>query len=84
MYAMLCRDAMTDLHMPGPTLYLYSDDDPLANAARLEALIAKRREGGADVRERRWAVSQHVGHLRCHPEQYKAAVLEFLQALPTK
>ena len=77
------RHAMTHPQLPGPSLYLYSDDDPLCDVAKLRSLISTRRLAGAAVAERRWAVSQHVGHLRRHPQEYKAAVLDFLRPLHT-
>ena len=48
---------------------------------RLAELVAARRQKGicAEVREVRWQVSEHVGHLRKHPEEYTAALLGFLK-----
>ena len=37
----------------------------------------------AEVRELRWRVSEHVGHLRKHPEEYTAALLGFLRSCTT-
>lgn len=61
------------------SLYLYSADDPLCLVDRLDALLAARRADGVDVAAVRWETSRHVGHLLCHPREYKAALLGFLQ-----
>ena len=47
--------------------------------------MAARRQKGicAEVREVRWQVSEHVGHLRKHPEEYTAALLGFLKSCTT-
>jgi pimeloyl-ACP methyl ester carboxylesterase len=74
---------MTSPRLALPTLYLYSRDDPLACAAKLDGLVAARRAAGADARAHCWPESPHVGHLRRHPEQYKRLVLEFLGSLHT-
>ena len=52
---------------------------------RLAELVAARRQKGtcAEVREVRWQVSEHVGHLRKHPEEYTAALLGFLKSCTT-
>jgi len=63
-----------------PELYVFSDDDPLCDARALAELIAARRRAGAAVRSKRFAVSEHVGHLRCHAAEYTAALAEFLAA----
>ena len=61
-----------------PECYLYSADDPLCEPGALEELQEVRRGLGIAVTSRRWEVSQHVGHLRCHPDQYTATVQRFL------
>ena len=44
-------------------------------------MAARRQQrASAEVREVRWQVSEHVGHLRKHPEEYTAALLGFLSA----
>lgn len=37
-----------------PQLFLYSADDPLADAARIDGLVEEKRRRGQDVRARRW------------------------------
>jgi hypothetical protein len=63
-----------------PELYLFSDDDPLCDAEALAELVEARRRAGAAVNAVRWPVSEHVGHFRCHPEAYEAALAAFLAA----
>ena len=52
-----------------------------AQAQKLAELIAARRQKGscAEVVARRWEVSEHVGHMRKHPEEYRKALLGFLK-----
>lgn len=72
---------MAGLQLGGRSLYLYSADDHLCDANKLEELIAARRAAGHAVRAHRWERSRHVGHLRHHPEQYRQLVLGFLEEL---
>ena len=58
---------------------------PPPSRRRLAELVAGRRQkrACAEVREVRWQVSEHVGHLRKHPEEYTAALLGFLRSCTT-
>ena len=58
---------------------------PPSSRHRLAELVAARRQkrACAKVRELRWQVSEHVGHLRKHPEEYTAALLGFLRSCTT-
>lgn len=70
---------MGDLQQLGQrSLYLYSADDPLCEAGKVDVLVAERRRAGHSVAAQRWAASQHVGHLRCHPGEYRRLVADFL------
>jgi bifunctional N-acetylglucosamine-1-phosphate-uridyltransferase/glucosamine-1-phosphate-acetyltransferase GlmU-like protein len=65
----------------GRSLYLYSADDPLCDAAKLDELVAARQQRyGVAVAAKKWQQSKHVGHLLCHTEEYTAEVLRFLRA----
>jgi hypothetical protein len=75
---------MQGMQLGSKTLYLYSADDPLCDAAKLDALVASRRQAGADVAATRWERSQHVGHLVKHYKEYSSALLGFLQSLPAQ
>ena len=84
--------AMREDELSAATLYLYSMDDPLCDGAELTKLIEERRalvEAAArtpdsnfhrakEVACKCWPVSEHVGHLRKHPDEYKEALLGFL------
>jgi bifunctional N-acetylglucosamine-1-phosphate-uridyltransferase/glucosamine-1-phosphate-acetyltransferase GlmU-like protein len=66
----------------GRSLYFYSADDPLCDAAKLDELVAARQQqyGVAAVVAKKWQQSKHVGHMLCHTEEYTAEVLRFLRA----
>ena len=78
------------------TLYLYSEDDPLCDYTLLQKLIETRQaaveKAGIDsqkenkfvVRSHCWKHSQHVGHLRCHPIEYKRLVFDFIEEITKK
>jgi hypothetical protein len=72
--------AMAGAPVRGGELYLFSDDDPLCDAEALAELVEARKRAGAAVKVVRWPVSEHVGHFRCHPEAYEAALAAFLAA----
>jgi hypothetical protein len=63
-----------------PQLYLYSGDDPLAQADAIDGLIASRRElfGEHLVWKRRWDSSPHCAHLLAHPKDYEGAIESFI------
>lgn len=65
-----------------PQLYLYADNDPLANVKYLEELIAYRRQQ-ISRKERIWSrkfvASSHCGHLKKYPTEYEQFVRGFLE-----
>jgi Eukaryotic protein of unknown function (DUF829) len=68
------------------TLYLYSEDDPLCDYSLLKNLIETRQaaaegDGSKVVKAHCWKSSQHVGHLRCHPKEYKCLVFDFIEEI---
>lgn len=73
---------MQDLRLGPRSLYVYSEDDPLCDAARLDQLIASKRAAGADVAALRWQRSRHVAHLLQHYKEYTAAPSDFLRGVP--
>ena len=66
-----------------PQLYLYSDDDPFADATHIHGLIQKRRQRstGVPVVEKCWTKSTHCAHLREHPEEYHQSIQEFINGV---
>uniref|UniRef100_A0A383WCI3 Transmembrane protein 53 n=1 Tax=Tetradesmus obliquus TaxID=3088 RepID=A0A383WCI3_TETOB len=75
--------SMRQLRMAGGRcLYLYSADDPLCDAAKLDELVAARKQQyGAAVAAKKWQHSKHVGHLLCHADEYTKEVLQFLSSV---
>jgi pimeloyl-ACP methyl ester carboxylesterase len=62
-----------------PVLLLHSEDDALSPAAFIRAFETElRRNGRTNVRRVCWQQSAHVAHLRRHPEEYTAAVRQWL------
>ena len=64
-----------------PFLFLYSRDDALCSAGKLDELVAEKRARGQDVAGRRWERSEHVAHFRHHRQEYAALLLHFLGGL---
>jgi hypothetical protein len=57
-----------------PHLFLYSSDDPLANAPKINELATQ-----LGAQQYCWDHSGHVAHLFHHPEEYKLLVDNFVQ-----
>jgi Eukaryotic protein of unknown function (DUF829) len=64
-----------------PQLYLFSDRDALVDPAVIERFMAGQVALGRDVRSVRWHDSEHVDHMRAHPEEYAAAVRSFVDTV---
>lgn len=64
-----------------PVLMLYSSADLIAPVRKLEAVVESWEKRGLVVYARKWDDSPHVGHFRCHPEQYKEELYLFLDRL---
>lgn len=63
-----------------PVLILHSEDDTLSPPAFIQAFEAElRRNGRSSVRRVCWQESEHVAHLRKHPDEYTAAVKQWLE-----
>lgn len=65
-----------------PQLYLYSRDDPVCEASRVEALIRHRMlQPGlkGPILQQCWDRSIHCAHLREHPDDYERAIRDFIQ-----
>jgi hypothetical protein len=70
------------------SLYLYSEDDPLCDYKLLKQLIETRQaQAAAAARSNRivkahcWEKSMHVGHLRCHQQEYMRLILDFIEEI---
>ncbi|CAL8242492.1 unnamed protein product [Merluccius merluccius] len=89
----LCRRHTADLydsslhvfrHNPvrAPALFFFCDNDAMCDPDAIEAVIDLWRGRGVAVERRRWAKSVHAAHLRCHRDEYLAALETFLSSLP--
>ncbi|XP_076441455.1 LOW QUALITY PROTEIN: transmembrane protein 53-like [Babylonia areolata] len=63
-----------------PQLFLYSKGDKIIMAEDVEEVIAVRKEKGVQVKSICWEDSQHVAHMRAHPEVYSKACMDFAEA----
>ncbi|KAG7258188.1 hypothetical protein CRUP_008090 [Coryphaenoides rupestris] len=66
-----------------PALFFFCDDDALCDPLAVEAVGEAWRRRGVAVGRRRWAHSVHAAHLRCHRDEYLAALEAFLGSLAT-
>jgi Eukaryotic protein of unknown function (DUF829) len=74
-------------------LYLYSMDDPLSHAESIAKLVQERRKQllrlghgsrhSPVILEHVWDQSMHCAHLLQHPEEYRHAIIEFVQLATT-
>lgn len=65
-----------------PTLVFSSLDDPFCNSGKLQDMINGWRElPGMEVTTQIWQQSQHAGHLRKYPEQYREILYKFMQGI---
>jgi len=58
-------------------LYVYSANDTLTDASKLEGLVMRRMKDGANVKSLRFEDSRHCAHLRSHRDEYIAAMKQF-------
>lgn len=65
-----------------PALFFFSENDALCSTAVMEKLIDSWRKRGMAVESRKWKVSTHAAHMRCHPEDYLSTLQRFLNSLP--
>ena len=61
-------------------LFLFSEVDPLCDHLKLAALVEARRAAGARAERREFVGSKHVQHMRTYPDEYKAALGDWLLA----
>lgn len=72
-------EAMVDLDWSRPSLILFSQDDDLCDAIKLQELIAEKRRRGQRVLSVCWEKSEHCAHLKHHNEEYMSVLEEFLK-----
>jgi hypothetical protein len=61
-----------------PSLWFYSEQDPIAPPGPCDTVINKWSNKGIDVTSFKLTKSTHVDHFRVHPELYENAVHDFL------
>jgi hypothetical protein len=73
-----CRIMDDTSYVPNDTkkLYLYSKEDDLISYEDIESFEAHARSKGYETKAVTFVGSPHVGHMRKHPEQYWASILE--------
>ncbi|KAK2934844.1 Protein of unknown function DUF829, TMEM53 [Fusarium oxysporum f. sp. vasinfectum] len=57
-------------------LYLYSKEDQIISHMDIEGYIAESQQRGYETRQELFVDTDHVGHMREHPEQYWKAISE--------
>lgn len=69
----------THITLPRDQLYLYSKADTMIKAKHVEKFIEKQKEKGNSVTSIDFIDSEHVAHIRTHPEEYRTACLNFVR-----
>lgn len=62
-----------------PMLFLYSTSDKVIMSYDVEEMISRRKQLGVHVDSVCWDDTDHVSHLRKHPEEYIEACEKFIQ-----
>ncbi|XP_074554552.1 transmembrane protein 53-like [Halichoeres trimaculatus] len=64
-----------------PALFFFSENDALCSPAAMENCMDLWRKRGMTVESRKWKVSTHAAHMRCHPEDYLSTLQKYLNSL---
>ncbi|XP_060779601.1 transmembrane protein 53-A-like isoform X2 [Neoarius graeffei] len=64
-----------------PALYYFCGNDVLSDPEALQNLLEHWRKRGISVTSKKWEESEHAGHLRIHPQEYRAVLEHFLCSL---
>ncbi len=72
------QEAFFENRLQVPTLFLYSDADPVGLAAPIEALLEQWKERGLPHFSKCFAGSPHVSHFHHYPVEYLEQVNSFL------
>ncbi|XP_031715006.1 transmembrane protein 53-like isoform X1 [Anarrhichthys ocellatus] len=73
--------AFYDSPITAPALFFFSENDAMCDTADMEKLIDHWRMRGVTVESRKWKVSKHAAHMRCHPEDYLSTLEKYLKSL---
>lgn len=64
-----------------PALFFYSENDAMCDYKSLEKVMELWRNRGLSVEIKKWKESIHAGHLRTHPQEYRATLENFVMSL---
>uniref|UniRef100_A0A7I4XTY1 Transmembrane protein 53 n=1 Tax=Haemonchus contortus TaxID=6289 RepID=A0A7I4XTY1_HAECO len=67
--------------LPNSLLFLYSREDKLIRYKYVKRFLDHQKSLGRDVVEVVFTNSEHVQHLRTHPEQYRSSCIEFVKKI---
>ncbi|XP_043569898.1 transmembrane protein 53-A [Chiloscyllium plagiosum] len=73
--------AFWEIQYHTPILLFYSENDPLSNYKKLEAMLFHWQKKGIPAIGKSWKMSCHAGHLRQHPQEYRSTLQNFLQSI---
>ncbi|XP_073337065.1 transmembrane protein 53-A-like isoform X2 [Pagrus major] len=71
-----------DSPITAPALFFSSDNDVMCEQASMDKVIDRWRRRGVTVECKKWKVSTHAAHMRCHPEDYLCTLEKYLNSLP--
>jgi predicted alpha/beta-fold hydrolase len=74
-----CSYAFKHRSFAAPALFVYSLNDPIADARTIEQVVQQWREKGQRVETLRFEKSKHVSHLRRDPLAYETALDLYLE-----
>ena len=70
--------AFHDNHLPAPSLWMYSQADPVALEQDIDTVMNKWKAKGYQVHGCRWEHTKHIQHGRADPERYFSSVGTFI------
>ena len=74
-------NALHDNPITAPSLWIYSEADPVTRVPDIETVIGKWRARGTPIEQKVFQASAHVEHYRKYPDEYKHAVTNFVHRL---
>ncbi|CAG1989568.1 unnamed protein product [Fusarium graminearum] len=78
-FALRTVDDITYETLDSKRLYLYSKEDEIISHMDIEGYIAESQQRGYETRQELFDGTNHVGHMREHPEKYWKAIQEAWQ-----
>ncbi|XP_060778884.1 uncharacterized protein LOC132887427 [Neoarius graeffei] len=74
-------DVFMNTPVTSPVLHFFCGNDVLSDPEALQNLLEHWRKRGISVMSKKWEESEHTGHLRIHPQEYRAVLEHFLCSL---